>query len=119
MGVLERQLQRYATLADEVSVAGGVAAFVLRPHTPGWAYSHITSMHNGAACLCCKQKPCPEPTAIINLQAAEGATLTLPLPVCVDCCNPKQVLASIDCVCVDLFPYPVRVQIYGYEEKKP
>jgi hypothetical protein len=119
MGVLERHLQRYATLADEVSACGGVAAYVLRPHTPGWAYVYIMTTANGAACLCCKQQPCPEPTTIINLQAAADATLILPLPVCTDCCNPKQVLASIDCVCADLFPYPVRVQLYGYNGDEP
>jgi hypothetical protein len=120
MGVLERHLERYATMADEVTACGnGVAAYVLRPGTPGWAYSYITTMAHGAACLCCKLRPCGEPVAIINLQAAADATLTLPMPVCADCCNPKQVLASIDCVCMDLFPRPVQVQIYSYRGDEP
>jgi hypothetical protein len=116
MGV---QLQRFATMAEEVTACGEVAAYVLHPHTPGWAYAYITTMAHGAACLCCKQQPCSEPVAIISLQAAEAATLLLPLPVCAGCCNPKQILASIDCVCMDLFPHPVRVQIYGYNGGEP
>ena len=100
-------------MAEEIAAAGGgVAAYVLRPGDPGWAYAFVMITERGAACLCCKAQPC-EPTAIISLQAAEDATLTLPLPVCGDCCNPQQVLAAIDCVCADLFPQPVRLEIYG------
>ena len=120
MGVLKRQLQRFATLADEASAAGGVAVYILRPNTPGWAYAYITTMTHGAACLCCKTKPCGETTTIISLQAAADATLMLPMPICADCCcNPKQILASIDCVCMDLFPRPVQVQLYGYRGDEP
>jgi hypothetical protein len=118
MGVLERQLQRYATLADEVTACGGVVAYVLRPGVPGWAYAYITTMANGAACLCCKQQPCGEPVAIINVQAAADATLILPLPVSMDCNNLAQVRAALDCACMDLFPRPVRLQLMAYEGEK-
>lgn len=107
-------------MADEVTACGGgVAAYVLRPGVPGWAYAYITTMAHGAACLCCKVRPCGEPRAIISLQATAGATLTLPMPVCTDCCNFKQILASIDCVCADLFAHPVRLQIYSYKGGEP
>jgi hypothetical protein len=119
MGVLERQLERYSTLEDEVTACGGVTAYVLHPSVPGWAYAYITVTAHGAACMCCKVKPCPEPMTIISLQAAAGATLMLPMPVCGDCCNPEQVLAALDCVCIDLFPRPVRLQIMKYEGEKP
>jgi len=118
LGVLERQLQRYATLADEAIAAGGVAAYILRPGVPGWAYSYITTMAHNASCLCCKTRPCGEPSIIINLQAAADATLTLPMPVCADCCNLAQVRAALDCVCMDLFPRPVRLQLMTYEGEK-
>jgi hypothetical protein len=119
MGMLERHLQRYATLADEATACGGVAACILRPGVPGWAYSYITTMAHGAACLCCKVRPCGEPVAIINLQAAEAATLLLPLPVCAACCDLEQVRAALDCVCMDLFPHPVRLQLMAYKGGKP
>ena len=75
---------------------------------------NLTTAH-GAACLCCKTKPCPEPTTIISVQATEDATLTLPLPVCADCCNLQQIMAAIDCMCADIFAHPVRLQIMKYE----
>src|SRR5262245_31519091 len=110
MGVVERFLERCETMADEAAACGGgVTAYILRPGVPGWAYSFISVTANGAACLCCKQKPCPEPTTIINLQAAEGATFTMPLPVCDDCRNLKQIVAALQCVCEDLFAQPVRL----------
>src|SRR5262249_16198884 len=108
------QRQRYPNLEDEVAACGGVTAYVLHPHVPGWAHAYITVTANGAACMFCKVQPCPEPTTIISLQAAEGATLMLPMPVCAGCCNPKQVLAALDCVCVDLFAQPVRLQVMTY-----
>src|SRR5262245_54931625 len=102
-------------MAQEVAACGGVTAYVLRPGAPGWAYTFVEATWRGAACFCCKEQPCSEPAAIINVQATEGATLTLPLPVCADCCNPQQIRAALDCVCMDLFPHPVRLQIMKYE----
>ena len=114
MGVQERALQYFAAMADEVAACGGVAAYVLRPGVPGFAYAYIMTTAHGASCLCCKRQQPYETTTIISLQATEEATLTLPMPVCTDCCNIQQILAAIDCVCVDLFPHPVRLQIMQY-----
>jgi len=113
VGVLERF---EAMEAEVIACGGGVAAYVLRPGVPGWAYAFIMTTAHGAACLCCKQQPCGEPEAIISLQATEGATLALPLPVCAACCNYEQVRAALDCVCVDLFAHPVRVQLMTYNK---
>jgi hypothetical protein len=118
MGVLERHLERYATMEAEVAACGGgVSAYILHPGTPGWAYAFIMTTAHGAACLCCHALPCGETTTIINLQAAEGATLTLPLPVCVACCDYEQVRAALDCICMDLFPYPVRLRMMMYKKE--
>jgi hypothetical protein len=76
------------------------------------------TMANSPACLCCKVRPCGEPVVIINLQAATDATLLLPLPVCADCCNYQQMRAALDTVCMDLFPYPVRLQMLTYQKKE-
>ena len=120
MGVLERHLQRFETMeAEVVACGGGVSAYILHPGVPGWAYAFIMTMAHGAACLCCKTKPCGETTTIISLQATADATLTLPMPVCIDCCNHEQVRAALDCVCMDLFPHPVRLQLMAYKGGKP
>ena len=121
VGVLERHLQRFETMEEEViACGGGVTAYLLRPDMPGWAYAYIMLMANSPACLCCKRRPCGEPTVIVSVQATEGATSALPMPVCIDCCNYNQIKPAIDCVCADLFTRPVRVQLMTYKkEAKP